>query len=368
MKLTYVYDLRFQFDGTHYYSKNFSDRTWQKYFDVADEIHVYPMIQQVENSKLSSIKSPIIMHNIPFSSTKSIYLNLKDMWTLAMQIVESSDNIIIRLPSHIGTFVGLACLKQQKTYGVEVVGNALEAYGLHGNPVYKMAAPFLHYSMKKIVANATVAIYVTDNYLQQCYPNEQQIYTVANATIKKQPAEVKWQQKPFTIGMIGSLEANFKGHTTFFNALKQLDKLNQPIVVRLLGEGRLPQLPPYQNITIHHEGIIDQQDLPDWYQSLQLYVQPSYTEAIGRSIMEAMSYGLPVVGSRVGGIPELLTDEVMFPARNSKEMAAKIALFMYDPGLWERVSKRNQAHIQRFEQSEVQQQRRNAFQKLSFVR
>lgn len=308
------------------------------------------------------------MHNIPFNSTKSIYLNLKDMQTLAMQIVETSEDIIIRFPSHIGTFVGLACIKQQKPYGVEVVGNALEAYGLHGNPIYKMAAPFLHYSMKKIVANAAVAIYVTDNYLQQCYPNEQQNYTVANATIKKQSTEVHWQQQPFTIGMIGSLEANFKGHTTFFNALKHLDKLNRPIIVRLLGEGRLPQLPQYQNITIQHEGIIDQQQLTAWYQSLQLYVQPSYTEAIGRSIMEAMSHGLPVVASRVGGIPELLTDEVMFPARNAKEMAAKVAFFMYDAALWARISKRNQAHIQRFEQAEVQQQRRKAFQKLSFDR
>lgn len=365
MKLTYIYDLRFQFDGTHYYSKNFSDRTWQKYLDVADEIHVYPMIQQVKNSKLSPISSPIIMHNISFQSTKSIYLNLKDMWTLAMQIVASSEDIIIRLPSHIGTFVGLACIKQQKTYGVEVVGNALEAYGLHGNPVYKIAAPFLHYSMKKIVTNAAVAIYVTDNYLQQCYPNQQQNYTVANATIKKQPTEAKWQQQPFTIGMIGSLDAAYKGHTTLFKALRQLDKLNRPIIVRLLGEGSLIQHPNYQNITIQHEGIIDEQYLPAWYQSLQLYVQPSYTEAIGRSIMEAMSYGVPVVASRVGGIPELLTDDVMFPARDAKEMAAKISLFMYDSALWRRISKRNQEYIQRFEQAVVEEKRRSAFQKLS---
>lgn len=360
MKLTYIYDLRFQFDGTYYYSKNFSDRTWQKYFDVADEIHVYPMIQQVENSKLSSITSPITMHKIAFSSTKSIYLNLKDMWKLSSQIVDESEEIIIRLPSHIGTFVGLTCIQKKKPYRVEVVGNALEAYGLHGNPMYKIAAPFLHASMKKIVANADVAIYVTDHYLQTCYPNAIKSYTVANATIKEWPIIAKWQQQPFTIGMIGSLEAKFKGHATLFKALQELDKLNQPIIVRLLGEGSLNTLPNYKNITVYHEGIIDQQELPAWYQSLQLYVQPSYTEAIGRSIMEAMSHGLPVVASRVGGIPELLAEDMLFTARDAKGMATKIAAFLYDEMLWKRTSKRNHTHIQRFEESIVQEERRKA--------
>ncbi len=360
MKLTYVYDLRLQFDGQAYYSKNFSDSAWEKYFDIVDEIHIYPMIQQVEYSNLSPIKSPLIMHEIPFQSTKSIYLNLKDMWSLAINIVESSEEIIIRLPSHMGIFVGLACIKNQKKYKVEVVGNALEAYCLHGNPLYKVIAPFLHSSMKKVVARADTAIYITSIYLQECYPNNQQVYNVVNASIKKHPVSVKWQQRPFTIGMIGSLETKYKGHATLFKALEELDKLNQPIIVRLLGEGKLKNLPRYNNVTVYHEGIIDQQEVARWYQSLQLYVQPSYTEAMGRSIMEAMSYGLPVVASNVGGIPELVEANMLFRVRDTKGMAKKIAALLYDPSLWQRVSTRNHAYIQQFEKSIVQEQRRIA--------
>lgn len=362
MKLTYIYDLCFQFDETYYYSKNFSDQTWQKYFDIAEEVHVYPFISTIQKSEMSPIKSPLTIHSLPFRSKAEIYADVTKMWNTAMDIVSTSEQLVIRLPSHLGLFVGLACLHQQKPYRVEVVGNALEAYGLHGRKLYKLAAPCLHLIMKKIVKKAAVAIYVTDDYLQACYPNSAKQYAVPNAVIKEYSIEVEWKKEPFTIGMIGSLETAYKGHDTLFHALKKLDQLNRPVVVRLLGEGVLKDIPYYQNITVHHDGLIDHDALVHWYQSLQLYVQPSYTEAIGRSIMEAMSFGLPVVASRVGGIPELIEQQALFRARDDDQMARKIAAFMYDPQLWARTSRRNHQYIQRFEHNNVQRQRKKAFQ------
>jgi glycosyltransferase involved in cell wall biosynthesis len=41
-----------------------------------------------------------------------------------------------------------------------------------------------------------------------------------------------------------------------------------------------------------------------------VYVQPSFQEALGTSIQDAMFLGMPVVASRVGGIPELVDDGV----------------------------------------------------------
>lgn len=40
-----------------------------------------------------------------------------------------------------------------------------------------------------------------------------------------------------------------------------------------------------------------------------IYLQPSHFESLGIAIIEAMSYGIPVVASRVGGIPELIKDQ-----------------------------------------------------------
>lgn len=42
--------------------------------------------------------------------------------------------------------------------------------------------------------------------------------------------------------------------------------------------------------------------------STDVYLQPSRTEAISLSIMEAISHGIPVIATNVGGIPEVVID------------------------------------------------------------
>lgn len=62
-------------------------------------------------------------------------------------------------------------------------------------------------------------------------------------------------------------------------------------------------------------------------QSLDIYVQSSVTEASGIAIMEAMSCGLPVVATNVGGVPEVVANGrtgLLVPPRNPKALAEAI--------------------------------------------
>jgi len=81
-------------------------------------------------------------------------------------------------------------------------------------------------------------------------------------------------------------------------------------------------------------GFID--DVPGFLSGLDLYVLPSHAEGIGLAVIEAMAAGLPVVATRVGGVPEAVIDGVtglLVPPRQPKALAQAIVRLLVDPDL-----------------------------------
>lgn len=55
-------------------------------------------------------------------------------------------------------------------------------------------------------------------------------------------------------------------------------------------------------------GRLPQADVDRWLQTADLFVAPSLYESFGLIFPEAMRWGTPVIGTRVGGVPEIITD------------------------------------------------------------
>ena len=74
-------------------------------------------------------------------------------------------------------------------------------------------------------------------------------------------------------------------------------------------------------------------DVPAVTAALDVAVLPSYREAQGLSILEAMALSRPVVASNVGGIPEMIEDGVtgvLVPPHDAEALAAAIVRLLTD--------------------------------------
>jgi sugar transferase (PEP-CTERM/EpsH1 system associated) len=75
-------------------------------------------------------------------------------------------------------------------------------------------------------------------------------------------------------------------------------------------------------------------DVPELMRALDVFVLPSLGEGISNTILEAMSTGLPVVASRVGGNPELVREHetgTLFPAGDAEALAQALLPYVTDP-------------------------------------
>ena len=88
-------------------------------------------------------------------------------------------------------------------------------------------------------------------------------------------------------------------------------------------------------------GWHSQADLLDYYQRASVFVMPSLTEALGVTFLEAMSAGVPVIGTNVGGVPEIITDDVngmLVPVGSPSSIAKAINDLLSDTELRERLT------------------------------
>jgi glycosyltransferase involved in cell wall biosynthesis len=89
-----------------------------------------------------------------------------------------------------------------------------------------------------------------------------------------------------------------------------------PIELQIIGtgpyEGELRELVDNLGLgdRVKFLGYVPNEELPRYYRRSDIFVLPSATESFGLVFAEAMSCGLPIVASNVGGIPETVRDGI----------------------------------------------------------
>ncbi len=150
------------------------------------------------------------------------------------------------------------------------------------------------------------------------------------------PEEYGMEPGSQIVGVVARLEPE-KGHPTLLEAWPTVLRAVPDSYLLIVGEGSRRDALEAQarELRIAHRVVFTgrRDDVPAVTAALDVAVLPSYREAQGLTILEAMALSRPVVASDVGGIPEMIEDGVtglLVPPHDADALAAAIVRLLRD--------------------------------------
>ena len=150
-------------------------------------------------------------------------------------------------------------------------------------------------------------------------------------------------ENSFVIGSVGRMAA-VKDYPNlvrvFLMLLKENSTLRNRLRLLIVGEGssRRECIEMLRGAGAESQAWLpgERVDIPELMRAMDLFVLPSLGEGISNTILEAMSTGLPIVATRVGGNAEIVKEEYtgkLVPPGIPETMAEAISIYYRDPGL-----------------------------------
>lgn len=383
MKLLLSYDGYLYKCGGKYYMSEQNDVLLKRYLRIFGHINLaLRTLEVMETDKFNNIPledNRIEVFEIPmFRGPKQYSKRFFQVRKSIRKAVNRSDAGIFRLPSTIGQVACDYFKKRNKPFAVEVVANPYEILSSTRNPIEKILFSIIDRSLKDSCKSAKGVSYVTKINLPERYPSSQNAYTDYYSSIelpekfftgpRKYP-----QKKNFQIIHVANYitPADTKGNLIVINAAHEILKRGYDISVKFVGERTVPNL--FDDITkklgikenIEFVGRKTRNELRELMIQSDLLVFPSKSEGLPRVIIEANSLGLPCIASDVGGVKELLSDEVIFDMNDYKGIANKIADIITSAELYEKLSTENFERAKEYESHYLQSKRDSFYTKLA---
>jgi glycosyltransferase involved in cell wall biosynthesis len=145
-------------------------------------------------------------------------------------------------------------------------------------------------------------------------PNAIDLTAFRAVALERRVVEMKPHQlKVLYLGSLGKAKGSFD----LVEAAKETVSRNLPIIFDLVGEelgkGEGEQLQKLIDqarlgkVVTLHPGVMGPKKI-DFYREADIFIYPSYSEGMPYAVIEAMACGLPIIATRVGGLPDLVSD------------------------------------------------------------
>lgn len=104
---------------------------------------------------------------------------------------------------------------------------------------------------------------------------------------------------------------------------------NEEELIRMIEKNQLQDM-------VKFEGWVGGEKKLELFNWADIFILPSFNEGLPISILEAMSYGMPIISTPVGGIPEVLRNNLngtMVSPGNSEEIVSAMCKYVYNTDL-----------------------------------
>jgi glycosyltransferase involved in cell wall biosynthesis len=333
MKVTITLELRFDVmpDGSVWTLSNFHESFWDRYLAVYEQVEIVARANSVtkvsQSAKRVDSYPKIIFKPLPFYIGPIGYLK---KWMQIRNILKSveqeAEAVVLRVGSPIADILQPILLAKSHPYAVEVVGDPHDTFAPRS--VKSLFRPFYRWwfcrKLKEQAKNASGASYVTSTRLPERYPatkSKKIIYASSIELLNSQISESSKNytgQTDFKLICVGALEDWRKGPDTALRVLSSLRSKGLNASLIWVGDGRnriqvekmaldlgLSQNVNFKGHLPSGDAIFKALDEAD------IFILPTRGEGLPRAMIEAMARGLVCVGSDVGGIPELLSNQYL---------------------------------------------------------
>jgi glycosyltransferase involved in cell wall biosynthesis len=141
------------------------------------------------------------------------------------------------------------------------------------------------------------------------------------------------------VGMIARMNARYKNHHVFLRAAARVHDKFPDVEFLLVGDGPLrsdlEQEAEKLGLRDRVQFLGDRRDISTLLASMDLSVVPSASESLSNVALESMAAGVPVVATRVGGNPELISEQrgLLVPPDDEGALAAALERLLKDAAL-----------------------------------
>lgn len=380
MNLYYVVEGRFiRRNGVVYSLGGFEKSLWARYLKYFDCIKVIARVSDDCDMELTSNMEAsmdgVEFIDVPYYVGFKGYLQKRNSIKKVLKKNLKNDGVYLcRIPGSIGTEVIKILRKNNIPYFCEVVGDPWDVFarGSVNHPLRPIIRLRFTYKLKKEVFNSNGALYVTQRKLQQRYPVRDNIYQVgvSDVIIPNDifpPFSKKIESKDsYKLISIGSLDQLYKAPDVVIQSVKILKDLGVNCFVTWLGDGiykgEMQKLAKEYGVDMlfDFKGNVSKDLVNNYLDESDIFLLVSRTEGLPRALIEAMSHGLPCIGSKVGGIPELLDNDALVSKNNPKQLANLILKMVSDVNFTNEQAYRNLQEARKY-QKDILDEKRNDF-------